>query len=73
MVIGIPSMEMPNKLYEGCLVGNQSRKSFVLTMPMISSYILKVVHSDVCGTFEEHTIGGNKYFVLFVNEFSRNL
>ena len=49
------------KLCEVCLVGKQSRNSFVSTMPMRSSCILKVVHSDECGPFEEHTIGGNKY------------
>ena len=42
-------------------------------MPMRSSCILEVVHSDVCGPFEEHIIGGNKYFVSFVDEFSQKL
>ena len=73
MVTGIPSLKMPVKLCEGCLVGKQFRNSFVSTMSMRSSYILEVVHSDVCGPFEEHTIGEKKYFVLFVDEFIRNL
>lgn len=73
MVIGIPSLEIPDKLCEGCLVGKQSRKSFVSTMPMRSSCILEVVHSDVCGPFGEHTIDGNMYFVSFVSEFSQKL
>ena len=73
MVTGIPSLEMPKKLCEGCLVGKQSRYSFVSTMLIRSSYILEVVHSDVCGPFEEYTIGGNKHFVLFVDEFNRKL
>ena len=64
MVTDIQSLEMPNKIYEGCLVEKKSRKSFVLTIPMRSSCILEVVHSDVCGPFEEHTIGGNMYFFL---------
>ncbi|XP_050876675.1 uncharacterized protein LOC127080399 [Lathyrus oleraceus] len=63
MVAGIPSLEMPDKLCEGCLVEKRYRNSFVSTMPMRSSCILEVVHSDVCGPFEEHIIGGNKYFV----------
>src|ERR1051325_1769798 len=68
MVTGIPSLEMPEKRFEGCLVGKQSINSFVSTMSMRSSCILKVVHSDVCGPFEEHTIGGNKYFVSLRSE-----
>src|ERR1043165_7930307 len=71
MVTRIPSLEMPEKLCEGCLVRKQSRNSFISTMPMRSSCILEVVHSDVCGPFEEHTIGGNRYFVSFVDDFSR--
>ena len=61
MVTGILSIEMPEKLCEGCLVGKQSRNSFVSTMSMRSSCILEVVHSDEYGPFEEHTIGGKKY------------
>ncbi|XP_050875176.1 uncharacterized protein LOC127078793 [Lathyrus oleraceus] len=64
---------MSDKLYKGCLVEKQSKKSFISIMPMRSSRILEVVHSDVCESFEEHTIGGNRYFVLFVDEFSRKL
>ena len=73
MVTVIPSLEMPEKLCEGFLMGKQSKNSFVSTIPMRSSCILEVVHSNVCGPFEEHTIGRNKYFVLFVDEFIRNL
>src|ERR1044072_8984882 len=71
MVTGILSLEMLEKLCEGCLVGKQSINYFVSTMPMRSSCILEVVHSDVCGPFKEHIIGGNRYFVSFVDEFSR--
>ena len=72
MVTGIPSLEMPEKHCEGCLVGKQSRNSFVSTMSMRSSCILEVVHSDVCGPFEEHTIFGNKYFNTKLSLVSNN-
>lgn len=70
MVVGRPSLNMPDKLCEGCLVEKQSIKSFIPTMPMRVSCILKVVHSNVCGYFKEHTISVNKYFI---GEFSRKL
>ena len=41
MVTGIPSLEMPEKLCESCLVGKQSINSFVSTMPMRLSCIRK--------------------------------
>ena len=62
MVTRILSLEMPENFCEGCLVGKQSKNSFVSTMPMRSSRILEVVHSDVCGPFEEHIIRGNIFF-----------
>ena len=64
MVIGIPSLEMPDKLCECCLVDKQTIKYFVSTMPMRSSCIIEVVHSDVCDPFQEHDIGGNMYFFV---------
>lgn len=42
-------------------------------MPMRSSCILEVLHSYVCGPFKDHTIDGNRYFVSFVDEYSRKL
>jgi len=32
---------------------------------------MNVVHSDVCGPLEVPSLGGNKYFISFVDEFSR--
>lgn len=72
MVTGIPILVMPDKLYEGCLVGKQSIKSFISTMPIRSSYILEVVHLDAYGPFDDHDIDGNMYFISFVDEYSRN-
>lgn len=36
-----------------------------------ATHVLGVVHSDVCGSFEVHSLGGSKYFVSFVDEFIR--
>lgn len=73
MVIGIPSLAILDKLCDGCLVEKKSIKSFVTLMPTRSYFILEVVHSDVCGPFEDVIVGGNKYFVSFVDEHSRKL
>lgn len=64
---------MLDKLYEGCLAWKQSRKYFISTMSMRSSSILEVAYLDVCGPFEDNIIGGNKYFVSFVDEYSQQL
>jgi len=73
MVTGLPKFSMPEKLCEGCLVGKRPRNAFKSYLPMRSSCILEVVHSYVCGPFEDHTIGENRYFVSIVDEHSRKL
>ncbi|MCI27168.1 retrovirus-related pol polyprotein from transposon tnt 1-94, partial [Trifolium medium] len=35
--------------------------------------VLEVVHSDVCGPFDEKSLGGNMYFITFVDEYSRKM
>jgi transposase InsO family protein len=33
--------------------------------------VLNIVHSDICGPFDVLSTGGNKYFMTFVDEYSR--
>ncbi|MCH80296.1 retrovirus-related pol polyprotein from transposon tnt 1-94 [Trifolium medium] len=40
---------------------------------MRSSSVLEVVHSNVCGPFDEKSLGGNRYFITFVDEYSRKM
>ena len=51
--------------------GKQPRLSFASEMPPRAKHALCVVHSDVCGPFSVPSLGGNKYFVPFVDEFTR--
>lgn len=71
MVFG--KLSMPEKLCEVCLVGKKSMNAFKSYLPMRSTGILKVVHSDVCGPFEYHIIGGNIYFLSFLDEYDNKL
>lgn len=73
MVIGLTKFSMSKKLYEGCLVGKKSKNDLKSYLPMRSSCILEVVHSDVCGPFEDHTIYGNKYLISFIDKHNEKL
>jgi transposase InsO family protein len=54
---------------EHCLFGKQHRVSFA-TSSQKKSTILERVYSDVCGPIEVPTLGGNRYFVTFVDDAS---
>lgn len=71
LVEGVPLISVPKKICEGCTMGKQTRSRFKKTAPKRAKQPLEVVHSDVYGPFEIATLGGNKYFLLFVDEWTR--
>ena len=71
LVHGIPTIKKPEKSCKVCMEGKQPRLSFASGVAPRAKHALGVVHSDVCGPFPVASIGGNKYFVSFVDEFTR--
>ncbi|CAJ2653926.1 unnamed protein product [Trifolium pratense] len=73
MVVGLPLIHTPEKLCEGCFVSKQPRNSFKSSVYSRSKQPLDVVHSDVCGPIEVPTLGGSRYFMTCVDEFTRKV
>ncbi|GAU46952.1 hypothetical protein TSUD_281870 [Trifolium subterraneum] len=67
----LPSVIAPVDTCTVCLLGKHPRSSFKSNLPMRSSEVLNVVHSDNCGPIDVLSTGGNKYFITFVDEYSR--
>lgn len=53
-----------------CCEGKQSRLPFGHSGTR-SNETLGVIHGDVCGPMETTSIGGSRYFVIFVDDFTR--
>ncbi|CAG4978543.1 unnamed protein product [Colias eurytheme] len=53
-----------------CCEGKQCRLPFKSTSHR-SSDLLDIVHTDICGPMENVSIGGSRYFLLFVDDCSR--
>lgn len=53
-----------------CCEGKQSRLPFGHAGSR-SSELLGIIHSDVCGPMENASIGGSRYFILFIDDYSR--
>ena len=51
--------------------GKIHRKPFPVVGEIRSRRKLELVHSDVCGPMSTAAIGGYKYFVTFIDDFSR--
>ncbi|KAK8953905.1 hypothetical protein KSP39_PZI002955 [Platanthera zijinensis] len=57
---------------ETCVLGKQHRVKFV-TSSKRSKQMLEYIHSDVWGPAPESSLGGAKYFVTFIDDFSRKV
>ena len=56
---------------EGCLAGKMCRKPFPTVGEIRSTRKLQLVHSNVCGPMQTQSIGGAKYFVTFIDDYTR--
>jgi len=73
MILGLPKLEIPSRVCDTCLIGKQPRNAFISSTAHRAKEDLNVVYSDVCGPLEVPLLGGNKYFISFVDEFSRKI
>lgn len=56
-----------------CCKSRQPRNSFKSEIQIRSKDKLEVIFSYVCCLFEVKTLGGNNYFVSFINKFIRKI
>ncbi len=77
MVSGINLGNMPcptsSFVYEGCIEGKQHCKPFPSDGGMRATKPLEIVHSDVCGPMRTTSLGGARYFVTYIDNFSRKV
>ncbi|GAU51473.1 hypothetical protein TSUD_95880 [Trifolium subterraneum] len=71
MVHDLPHIKTPKQLCKECCIAKSARKAFKHDLPMKSSQKLQLIHSDVCGPLEVQSMGGNYYFLTFIDEFTR--
>ena len=55
----------------GCALGKSKRLPFPKKSIQKSSKPLELVHSDVCGPLHIESVGGSRYFVSFIDDYSR--
>lgn len=57
---------------EDCIYGKHERMPFNVSKRKTLE-ILELIHTDLCGPMETESIGGGKYFLTFIDDFSRYL
>lgn len=56
---------------EDCVKGKMAKLPYRPVGEIRSSRKLELVHSDVCGPTQTESLGGKRYFVTFIDDFSR--
>ena len=71
MVKGFPLIDRPERVCEGCIFGKQHRETFSVEKSYRARTPLEIVHSDICGPMQTSSIIDCKYFLTFIDNYSR--
>jgi hypothetical protein len=71
MVEGLPKINWPTEMCEDCIVGKQHHDSFPQGKAWRAEQILQLVHSDICGPINPTSNGNKRYFITFIDDYSR--
>lgn len=56
---------------EVCIEGKMHRAPFPKATKSVSSAVMDLVHTDVCGPMRTTTLGGRRYFITFIDDYSK--
>ena len=70
-VVRLPKMIVTNTPCEICALGKQTRQKVPKTRSTDTTGILQLIHADVCGPFQTTLLGGARYFLTFIDDFSK--
>ena len=73
MVRGMDVKKVKDFDCDVCLKGKISALPFPKCVGKSSTRVLEIVHSDVCGPMKTPSLSGAKFFVTFVDDFSRKI
>lgn len=71
MMRDLPSITMQDGVCEGCMLGKQRRQPFPSGKAWRAKTMLELVHTDVCGPMRTPSNEQNRYFILFIDDYTR--
>ena len=70
MVTGLPHIGHTSELCDSCLAGKKKMMLFLKTARYRVTEALELVHGDLYRPITSATLGGRKYFILLVDDYS---
>ena len=71
MVEGLLVLKNEHIECESCALGKQYREQFPVHKEKKQREIIELIHTDVCGPIKTTSLGGTRYFLIFVDDRSR--
>ena len=71
MVEGIPVLNNEHIECKSCALGKQHRDEFLVHKEKQHIEIIELIHTDVCCPMQTISLGGTRYFLIFVDDKSR--
>ncbi|KAB2622242.1 hypothetical protein D8674_024424 [Pyrus ussuriensis x Pyrus communis] len=73
MVLGLPEIQDSETVCQSCALGKNHREPFPKESMWRAKEPLELIHSDVCGPMQTSSLSGNRYFITFIDDYSRIL
>lgn len=73
MVTGLPQITAPSDICQHCVVSKQHHNSFPQGKSWRAKKALELVHSDICEPITLICNEGKRYFITFIDDFSRKI
>ena len=71
VVEGLLKLKSEHLECEACALGKQHREEFPLHTKKKQRELIELIHTDVCGPMQTMSIGGARYFLIFVDDRSK--
>ena len=67
----LPCLDDYNEACEGCLLEKQHKLPFSTNNAWRAKDLLELINTNICGPMRTSSLNNNRYFILFIDDFSR--
>lgn len=71
MLRDLPRFSVNKEVCDNCMIGKQTKNAIPKRSDWRAGEILELIHSDICGPINPASHAGNKYFLSFIDDYSR--
>ena len=73
MVEGLPSINFSKRTCKGCIITKHAERKYGKGKERRVVQVLELINSDLIGTLPTPSYGKSRYFLTFIDDFSRYL